>query len=319
MGVIRAVIAAFDERPLEENPATQRGGVLATGIDEFIQRPLAGHGNEGRAFGLGGPVQRDGQTHWLALGGQSTDPRYHAHGGHGDLVGPQRKPGRVPQDGDGLHHGVVVVQWFAHAHEDDVAQPFMPMEHRGVTRVGQGWDCGLRLVRAGSRFAQHPVHMQYLADDLPGREVSGVAALSGGAEHAAHGAADLRTHAGGGPAAVAHEHRLDDFAIGQPEQVLARESVGGAGFPDHRREVQAMVAQHPFHEARRQSVRSLELAQASLVELVPERAGMHLGEPPGLGGGLPLRAGQSQNLRRAGGRIDLSMEWGLGLGHRPRA
>ena len=161
--------------------------------------------------------------------------------------------------------------------------------------------------------------MQHLADDLPGREVARVAALPGGAEHAAHGAADLRAHAGGGSTAVAHEHRLDDFAIGQPEQVLARESVGGAGFPDHRREVQAMVAQHSFHEARRQSIRGLELAQASLVELVPERAGMHFGEPPGLGGGLPLRAGEPQNLRRDSGRIDLIMEWDIGLGHRPRA
>ena len=136
MGVIWAVVAAFDECPLEEDPATQLGGVLATGFDEFVQRPLAGHGNEGRALGLGGPVQRDGQTHRLPFGRQSTDPRYHAHGGHGDLVGPQRQPGRIPQDVDGLHHGVVVVQWFAHAHEDDVAQPLMPVEHRGVIRVG---------------------------------------------------------------------------------------------------------------------------------------------------------------------------------------
>ena len=175
------------------------------------------------------------------------------------------------------------------------------------------------MVRAGSCLAQHLVYVQHLADDLPGREVSGVAALPGGAEHAAHGAADLRTHAGGRPAAVAHEHRLDDFAVGQPEQVLAREAVGGAGFPDHRGEVQAMVAQHPFQEARRQSVRSLELAPASLIELVPERAGVHLGEPPGLGGVLPLRPRQPQHFRRGNGPLDLSIEWGLGLGHRPRA
>ena len=136
MGVIRGVVAAFDERPLEEDPAAQRGGVLATGVDEFVERPLAGHRDEGCALGLGGPVQRDGQAHRLAFGGQSTDPRYHAHGGHGDLVGPQRQPGRIPQDGDGLHHCVVVVQWFAHTHEDDVAQPLMPVEHRGVIRVG---------------------------------------------------------------------------------------------------------------------------------------------------------------------------------------
>ena len=173
------------------------------------------------------------------------------------------------------------------------------------------------MVRAGSRFAQHLVYVQHLANDLPGGEVARVAALPGGAEHAAHGAADLRTHAGGGSAAVAHEHRLDDFAIRQPEQILAREAVGGAGFPDHRGEVQAMVAQHPFQEARRQSVRSLELAPASLIELVPERAGVHLGEPPSLGGVLPLRAGEPQNLRRGSGPLGLSIEWGLGLGHRP--
>ena len=80
-----------------------------------------------------------------------------------------------------------------------------------------------------------------------------------------------------------------------------------------------MVAQYSLHEARWQSIRSLELAQASLIELVPESAGVHFGEPPGLGGALPLRAGQSQNLCRGNGPLDLSIKWGLSLGHRPRA
>ena len=80
-----------------------------------------------------------------------------------------------------------------------------------------------------------------------------------------------------------------------------------------------MVAQYSLHEARWQSIRSLELAQASLIELVPERAGVHLGEPPGLGGGLPLCPRQPQHFRRGSGPLSLSIEWGLGLGHRLRA
>ena len=78
-----------------------------------------------------------------------------------------------------------------------------------------------------------------------------------------------------------------------------------------------MIAQHPFHEARWQAIRRLELAQARLIELVPEGAGMHLGEPPGLCLGLPLRAGETQYLRRGGGRRNLSVDWSIGLGHRP--
>ena len=57
MGVIWAVVAAFDERPLEEDPAAECGGVLATGVDEFVERPLAGHRDQGCALGLSGLVQ----------------------------------------------------------------------------------------------------------------------------------------------------------------------------------------------------------------------------------------------------------------------
>ncbi len=66
-----------------------------------------------------------------------------------------------------------------------------------------------------------------LGDDFAGGEVAGVAHLAGGAEDAAHGAADLAGDASGHAAGETHENGFDAFGVAERKEIFAREAVGG--------------------------------------------------------------------------------------------
>jgi hypothetical protein len=88
-----------------------------------------------------------------------------------------------------------------------------------------------------------------LGDDLGGGEVAGVTHLAGGAEDAAHGAADLGADAGGGAAAVAHEHGLDAVGVVQAKQVFAGEAVGGVRLLGGDGKIEVALGEHAVEEA----------------------------------------------------------------------
>ena len=92
-------------------------------------------------------------------------------------------------------------QRLAHAHHDDVAQPFVRRQQAGESK--------------------------HLLDDFAGREIADDAVQPAGAKHAAHRAADLRADADRPPRAVAEQHAFDPIAVVQFEQQLLR-AVGGA-------------------------------------------------------------------------------------------
>src|SRR6476620_10915163 len=61
-----------------------------------------------------------------------------------------------------------------------------------------------------------------LLDDLAGGQIPAQAALAGRAERAPHATPGLTGHAHGDPIGVAHEHALDEGAVVQPPERLAR-------------------------------------------------------------------------------------------------
>ena len=113
---------------------------------------------------------------------------------------PMPSPSWRRGDGQRLQQGVEVGQRLAHAHDDDVRQPFLGRQQ--VAGVDQ------------------------LFEDLAGRQVADDAVEAAGAEDAAHAAADLRADAGRAPVCLLDQHAFDQLAVVQAQQQLVRAVAG---------------------------------------------------------------------------------------------
>lgn len=211
-GVFGRIVFAVDERPLVEDAAAGGFAVDAAGGDEFVERPFAGGGNEGGALFLGGGVEGDGEVEGAFFAGEAENAGNDADGAERDTLGGEGEAAVVAQDVDRAHDGVVVVERFAHAHQDDVAEPFA------------GGVCG-----RGGGGAEGAGDVSGLGDDFAGGEMARVAHLAGGTKDAAHGAADLAGDAGGDAARETHKNGFDALGVAEGEEVFARETVGGVG------------------------------------------------------------------------------------------
>ena len=89
-----------------------------------------------------------------------------------------------------MHDRIEVVEWLAHSHEDEVAQPAV-----------------------GVALPESAANVKDLCDDFAGSEVANEAHLARGAEYAAHGTAGLGADAGGEASVVAHEDGFDGLAV----------------------------------------------------------------------------------------------------------
>ena len=122
MGLFRRVIFTGDECPFKENTAAAFFAVVAAGGDQFLQGVASGEGNERLPFSVGRAMQTDGEAHGPFFVGQAANAGHKADGAEGDVFGGDGQPIVVHDDVQGFHGRVVVVQGFAHAHEDDIAQ-----------------------------------------------------------------------------------------------------------------------------------------------------------------------------------------------------
>jgi hypothetical protein len=173
-----------------------------SGIEQLADPPSGIDWDELVAQPVVGGVEGDGQSHGQALGGEPADQGNQTNRGDGDGAG-----GQSEALGDGVDEPVqggddipVVDQRFAHAHEDDIAQP-----RRGASQRPRG---------------RRPGGVTHLLDDLGGRQVARQPHLTGGAEGAGHAAAGLGGHAQGRAIPVAHEDGLHPHPVVQLPQVL---------------------------------------------------------------------------------------------------
>ncbi len=159
-------------------------------------------------------MERDGQVDLSLLVGESSDGRGQPHGRDGEAPRPEVKSVRVVELVNRAQRVVVIVEGFAHAHDDHVGDA-LPV------------------------FVEQARIVHHLRHNLAAAEVTPEAHLSRGAEDASHGAACLRGNANcvaEGEVArfvlrvacsVFHEDRFDDFSVVEFEQGLDGLLVGG--------------------------------------------------------------------------------------------
>ncbi len=209
VGAPRLVVDAAHHGVLDGDPALGDPGVVPGRLDGLGDRG-AGVDRDQRVAQLvvgGVQAQREGDRD--ALLGQLADARDQTDGRDGDAARRHAQAvGRgVGEAAYGADDGLVVGQRLAHAHEHHVVDAAPAAGHLvTVERAGPGDD---------------------LLDDLGGAHVALQAALAGGAERAGHAAAGLAGHAHRRAARVAHQHRLDEGAVEELPQRLARGALVG--------------------------------------------------------------------------------------------
>ena len=202
-GVVGRIVYAAEEAILDRDGAAAAGLKAVGGGEDVGDRETFAHREELGARGVVGSVERDGEVDVETGGGEGVDAGDDADGGDGDLAPAEGAEAVV---GDAVDRGedvVEVQQGLAHAHEDE----------------------GLEAAADGEGFATEG---EKLFDDFAGGEVALEAGLGGGAEIAAHGAADLGGNAAGGAvgAEIGHEHGLDGAGVSEAEEKFGG-AVGG--------------------------------------------------------------------------------------------
>lgn len=206
-GVVVAVIGALDEGPGDKDFAFGFFRVGAASLEEVGDGPALIDGNQGAALVIACSMQADGEL--IALSGfrEFLNPGNVADSADGDARGGDANTARVTDDFETRHELFKIMEGFAHPHHDDVSEGLFPFAgEMGVEELN-------------------------LRDHFSGGEVASEAHLSGGAEDAAHGTADLAADAGGGAAPVAHEDGLDFLAVGEAEEELAGLAIAAGNIP----------------------------------------------------------------------------------------
>ena len=196
------VVDAAHQRVFDTDAALGGQPIIVRGIQHLRGVETLVHRHQLVTQFVAGGMQGNGQTHGNAFGSELLDAGDHAHRGYGDVARGNaeafgRHGGNLSYGGQ---HGVVVAHRLAHAHEHDVAQAALSPGHFAV--------------------AHHLGGHTHLFDYFTGGHVTGQAKLAGGAERAAHAAADLRGDAQRGAGRVSHKHRFDEGAVEQLPQGL---------------------------------------------------------------------------------------------------
>jgi len=203
------VVFSGDHRPLDENAFADLFIVVSAGIDQLVHLPFFSYRNECLALFIGGAVKTQCEIVRAAFIGHATDRRNESDRANGDPMLRETGATDIGDGGESFHHGIVIVQGLAHAHEHQIAQ-FLAVV-----------------------ALENALDVEHLCDDFTGAQVSGEAHLSRGTKHTTHGAADLRADTGSETAVVAHQHGFDGFAIAEFQQKLARHAIAAFRFRRH--------------------------------------------------------------------------------------
>ena len=198
LGVRRGIVLPLYKSIFEADAAAGLFAVRPAGRDELRERVALRDRHQGLALCLISLVKRDGQIDLGEFVAEAFDERDEAAGRDGNIAVAEIRSLRVvdgPEEGCDLF---VIVEGLAYAHEDYVVD--VPC-----------------LAAADEE----------LVEDLPGLEIADPAVLRGGAEPAAHAAADLSRYAQRVAVFVSHEYGFYLVAVGEPEKELAGAVRGG--------------------------------------------------------------------------------------------
>ena len=113
----------------------------------------------------------------------------------------------VGNDVHGFHHRIIVVQWLAHAHEDNVAEAPVRVARR-----------------------QSTANVAHLSYNLANAEVPHEAHLASRTEYTTHRTTRLRTEAGGETALITHKHRFNNLPVCELQKILSRQAIAAVDF-----------------------------------------------------------------------------------------
>ena len=277
MSVVGRVILAINQRPLEEDPPPERRAIVVACVHKLIEGPFARDGHERGAFFLGRRMEGHGKVDGARLVGHPPDARHDADSAHGYPPRAKAQTVRIEEYFDGLHDGIIVMKGFSHSHEDDVAQLAYP--------------CGA---------AQGARDVYDLRHDFGRRQIAAVSHLPGGAEHAAHGAADLAADARGHTARESHEDGFNSLAVREPQEELPREAVAGVRMGFDGRASDARFRGKPRPNARGKLLKLVFGGGKTEIEETPEPVGMHRAEAPGIHERSELGSGEAVEVDRLG-------------------
>jgi hypothetical protein len=180
----------FDhDAPAAQGQFPQRGDQVADRIGPVDRHPAI-------ALLVGCAGHRNGDVRKQRFPRKAFQLGDQPHGGERDPVHRHVEAGRIVEDSKRLHHVVVVVKRFTHAHQHDVEV---------VLEAGAG-----DIV---------PPHEHHLADDFRRREVPGEPELPGETESAGKRAPDLGGHADRVPVSVGDVHGFRYLAVAEGDEV----------------------------------------------------------------------------------------------------
>lgn len=188
IGIVRGMVQIFDNDVFEGDALPLVEGEFAQGIEELIEGPDAVGGHDLAAEFIAGGVQANGEVDAEIFGGKLLQSGDVADGGEGNFSPREVEAGGIEQDFDGAHDVIVIVEGFAHAHEDEIRD-------------------------APLLFIGDFLSDEDLLEDFVCGEVSSEAERCGSAEGAAEFAADLRGDAEGQSVRRRDEDGFDDIAI----------------------------------------------------------------------------------------------------------
>jgi len=145
-------------------------------------------------------MERHGQVNQKSTLAESHDLRDQADGGYGDPTRRVRKAQGVSQDRERLYSGVVVMEWFPHPHQHQIADSF-------------SWQ-------------KIPLERERLIDDLSRLQVPDEPHCSSQAKGAGQSTTYLGGKTSGQPPLIGDQHRLNRSPIRAAKQVFPRAVLG---------------------------------------------------------------------------------------------
>ena len=255
-GVGLAVVDAFEHDVFEGDAAGVGGaGVAAAGGDQLGDRVFAVQWDQFVAEVIAHGMERDGEID-AELGAGAVHHGDDAGGGQRDAAARERDALVVHRDRHRLGHVGVIVERFAHAHQDDGGEQAWAFPHR-----------------AGP-FVVGVARRHELADDLGGSEIACQALRAGVAEAAGESAADLGGDADGASVflAVRDVDGLSLLSVAEAEQEFAGIVLAGlhdGGFRAGDDEVVRQLLLQRAGDGRHPG----EVGLAAVVDPVPELLG----------------------------------------------
>jgi len=211
--VAQRIVHTVNHGVLDENAMLVLCWGFTEGAQDIAKGPFAVDRHDLRTLGFERRMKADGEPDVRMDRKEFRHSLKVTGGGDRDPAQGQSQAQRIGHDGDGVGHGVHVVEWFSHTHENDVCDP---LERRQIE------------IPEPARIGGNPaVGRDHLTDDFTGVKIAKESHPARVTEGTGLPAPDLTGHAEGDPPPFRHKDRLDHRTIFKAEKEFDRPVVSG--------------------------------------------------------------------------------------------